>query len=138
MPNNESLGSLLGAIIRSAGSGATLGYANNIAAAGDATIPLDAGSSTAPDWLARYQQNLAQQYQADQAAKSQHGNAWTAGNIGGQMMNPIYRLLPAVATPLAAAAQIPPMLTQQQIEEPPRPIQQGLFGSGFQWLGRGQ
>ena len=127
----------LNALVRSAAGGATFGYANNIAAAGDATIPLDAGASAAPDWLSRYRQNLALQSHQDQLAKTQHGIAWTMGNFGGQMMNPVYNLLPAVATPLGLSSQIPQMLTQQQIEAGKQSKTQGMFGSGWGLFGGG-
>ena len=130
-----SKSSLLDAFIRSAASGATFDYANNIAAAGDATIPLDAGASNAPDWLARYRQNMAAQSHQDMLAKGQHGNGWTFGNFAGQTLNPIYRLLPSAATPLGMASQVPPMLTQQQLDEPGGPKPLGIFGSGWGLFG---
>src|SRR6185312_11825950 len=54
-------GGRLESAIRSAANGATFNLADTIAAAGDATIPLDSGSSTAPSWMQRYQQNIANQ-----------------------------------------------------------------------------
>jgi hypothetical protein len=83
---------VLGALVRSGAGGATFGFANNIAAAGDATIPLDAGSSTATDWLARYHQNLAWQQQVDSSTQAQHPTAWKVGDLAGQAANPVYNV----------------------------------------------
>ena len=120
--------SLLDSIIRSAASGATFDAANKIAAAGDATVPLDGGSSTAPTWLKRYAENLRLQQQRDAQAKAQHGNAWQVGDVGGQMMNPAFRYLPMMADTLGLSSNVPSMLLPSVNSRPDNRPKDGVFG----------
>jgi len=119
---------LLDALIRSAASGATFDTANNIAAAGDATIPLGSGASHAPDWHGRYVQNLERQKQQDALAQSQHGAAWQAGNFGGMGINPIFNLIPPALGNLGLISNVPLMFAQDAATPKPERPTDGLFG----------
>jgi hypothetical protein len=130
-----SNGSILDAIIRSAANAATFGFADNAAAAGDATLPLSAGASTAPSWPNRYAANLAMQAQADQQAQGQHGTGTFLGNLLGGYLNPIYRLIPSVPVMVGLSSNPSMLALQQQQQQPvgakqPAPSLLSLFGGG--------
>lgn len=120
--------SSLEAFIRSMAAGATFDTANNIAAAGDATIPLDNGASRAPNWHERYTANLRLQQQRDALARAQHGIASQLGDTGGMLANPVYKYLPIPANSLSVASHMPllmlPSLTGQQTDR----AKDGIFG----------
>lgn len=92
-------------VIRGAANGATFNLMPMIAAAGDAVIPLDAGSSKAPTFSQRYEQNLANQRDQDRAAIAGHPGAMMAGNLAGGLLNPVTRALPVAKTALGAIGQ---------------------------------
>ncbi len=76
-------------VVRSLASGATFGLADEVAAAGDATFgPLvdrftKSGTSAAPDWSARYTENLARERGQDAAFRQAHPNIDMAANVVG-------------------------------------------------------
>lgn len=92
----------LESFIRSAANGATFNLADTIAAAGDATIPLDTGSSKAGTWTQRYQDNMAQQRGQTGAGNAEHPIASLTGAIAGGAMNPATRALPVPKTLLSS------------------------------------
>jgi hypothetical protein len=91
--------------IRGAANAATFNLMPMIAAAGDATIPLDGGSSNAKTWAQRYQENLTNQKAVDHEASSDHPTATIAGSIAGGVMNPVTRALPIAGTITKAIGQ---------------------------------
>jgi hypothetical protein len=128
---------LLDAFARSAASGATFDSANNIAAAGDALVPINNGASRAPTWHERYAQNLALQQKADAFAQTQHPMAWQIGQLGGMLGNPVYKYLPSTADALGVSSNMPPLLTGQLTGKMPDKPKDGPFGPhGFlSWFG---
>jgi hypothetical protein len=95
----------LNAFVRGLANGATFNLADTIAAAGDATIPLDSGASTAPTWMGRFQENRARQKGQTDLDHANHATAALAGNIGGGFLNPVTRAIPLAKTPLGKVAQ---------------------------------
>jgi len=128
---------LLDAFVRSAASGATFDSANNIAAAGDAVIPMDNGASRAPNWHERYAQNLERQKQLDAMAQAQHPMAWQIGQLGGMLGNPVYKYLPTATNVLGVSSNMPPVLNDQLTGKIPDRAKDGPFGPhGFlSWFG---
>lgn len=95
----------LGSFIRGAANGATFNLADTIAAAGDATIPLDSGSSIAPTWMQRFQENRANQKAQTGLDNTAHPGATIAGNVVGGVINPVTRALPVAKTLTGAIGQ---------------------------------
>ena len=123
----------LEAFLRSFAVNATFDTANNMSAAGDATIPMDSGASSAPNWNDRYAQNLKMQQQRDTLAQAQHGTAWQLGDFGGMIANPVYKYLPMASDTLGLTSNMP-LLLNPAGKIPPRP-QDGIFGP-HGWLSR--
>src|SRR5437764_1456365 len=119
---------LLDAFARSAASGATFDSANNIAAAGEALIPMDNGASRAPNWHERYAQNLERQKHLDALAQALHPAAWQMGQIGGMFANPVYKHLPQAADKLGLASNMPALLNDQLTGKIPDRAKDGPFG----------
>jgi hypothetical protein len=90
-PNTN--GGILDAFIRGAANGATFQAADALAAAGDATLPLDAWSSQAPTWGQRFDQNMDNQYLRSQSDTAAHPDASGWGQGLGAYSNPAYRFL---------------------------------------------
>src|SRR5436190_16853958 len=67
------------AALRSVGNGATLGYADNVSAFGDAVLGFGDGTSL-PE---RYKSNLEQEYARDRYYQGQYPNTWKAAEIAG-------------------------------------------------------
>jgi len=120
--------SSLETFLRSMASAATFGTANNIAAAGDATIPLDAGASRGPTWQDRYAANLKLQHQRDALARAMHGTAWQFGDMGGTMANPVYKFIPSAANILGIASNLPPMMLPSMTGQTADGPKDGIFG----------
>jgi DNA invertase Pin-like site-specific DNA recombinase len=118
----------LEAFLRSMASGATFDAANNIAAAGDATIPLDNGASRAPNWHERYAANLRLQEQRDALARAQHGTAWQIGDAAGSMANPVWKYIPTAATTMGIASNMPLLMLPQFTEPAQDRPKDGIFG----------
>lgn len=114
--------------LRSLASGATFDTANNIAAAGDATIPMDNGAWRAPNWRERYARNLRMQQQRDALAQSQHGTAWQLGNLGGMIANPVYKYLPSAADSLGISSNMPLLMMEGLTGKIPERAKDGAFG----------
>lgn len=89
-------GSSLEAGLRGAANAATFGLGDTIAAAGDATIPLDSGSSNAPTWTQRFQENRTAQRGHTGATETAHPIASVAGGLAGGFINPATRALPVI------------------------------------------
>jgi hypothetical protein len=94
-------GGILDAIARGAANNATFQGAD--AAAGDATFPLDANSSTAPGWGQRFDENLDNQYLRSKADMDAHPKSTAAGNFIGGVLNPISRYIAIGAPNLLSA-----------------------------------
>ena len=86
----------IGSFVRNAANAATFNLADTIAAAGDATIPLDSGASSAPTWMQRLQENRGIQRGVTSADQAEHPVASFAGGFAGGFMNPATRALPVV------------------------------------------
>lgn len=88
----------IGSFLRGAANGATFNLADTIAAAGDATIPLDSGASKAPTWAQRFQENRGLQKGQTASDHAAHPGAAISGDIAGGFLNPITRVLPVAKT----------------------------------------
>lgn len=93
---------LVPTIVRGITNAATFNLADPLAAAADATIPLDKGSSSAPDWLARFKENLSSQRSATNEGQQAHPYVALGSSVAGGIANPVARALP-VAQSLGGA-----------------------------------
>jgi hypothetical protein len=98
-------GGSLDSIVRSMANAATFNLADPIAAAADATIPLDSGSSHASSWRERYRENLANQKARTRANEIAHPSLSLAGGVAGGMMNPVSRAVGLPKSLFGAATQ---------------------------------
>lgn len=84
----------VGDVLRSIASGAGLGFADELSAAFDATVPVvgktlaraglvGGGQSEAPDWSARYAENLARERGIDKRISEEHPYVDAGGKIAG-------------------------------------------------------
>lgn len=83
----------LNSFVRAGANAATFNLGDVIAAAGDATIPLDKGSSSAQNWVQRYKENIANQRGMSSSDQSAHPYASLGGSIVGGIANPANRVL---------------------------------------------
>ncbi len=96
-------------VVRSLASGASFGLADEIAAAGDATFgPLvdrftKSGTSAAPDWKARYEENLSRERGQNKAYEEQNPIADIAGKVVGGVGGAV-AMLPGALTSLGPSA----------------------------------
>lgn len=93
------------AAIRGAANGATFNLADVIASAGDATIPIDKGSSSAPTWLQRYQENLKNQRGLSANEQKAHPYISLASSVAGGIANPVNMALPIPSSLWGAIGQ---------------------------------
>lgn len=104
----------VGDVLRSVGSGIGMGYADELSAAFDATVPavgrtlakvglVGGGQSDAPDWKARYEENLARERGIDKRISEDHPYIDTAAKIGGGIAGTV-AALPAAAVRIGPSA----------------------------------
>lgn len=103
--HHVAAGGSLESAIRGAANAATFNLGDTIAAAGDATIPLDSGSSIAPSWMQRFQENRTNQRLQTGADQGASPVSSFAGSIAGGFLNPVTRALPVPTTIGGAVGQ---------------------------------
>lgn len=110
-------------LVRSVAGGASFGFADELAAAGDATFgPLvdrftKSGTSAAPTWSERYSENLTNERAQDKAFSAANPVASTAGNVVGGVASTV------AALPAAASATAPTLVGNV--------ARQGALGAGL-------
>ncbi len=103
-----------GDVLRSVASGISLGSADELSAAFDATVPIvgqtlakiglvGGGQSEAPDWKARYEENLARERGIDKRIAEDHPYVDAAAKAGGAVAGTI-AALPAAAVRVGPSA----------------------------------
>jgi hypothetical protein len=99
---NSGIGGFADSVVRKVASGATFGFGDEIAAAGDAALGHYFGrGSQAPDAQTRYGENLANERARDKTFSEDHPVVSTAAEIAGG-------IAPAILQPEAAAARLFP------------------------------
>lgn len=101
----QKSGGTLDSIVRSAANAATFNLADPIAAAANAVLPIEGGSSHASSFGQRYRENRDMQQQKTAASFDEHPVASVAGAVGGGFLNPVGRALPAANTLKAVVGQ---------------------------------